>query len=483
MAAFLMMAVFLLLDRPCLPMKKTICCYVLFGVAVVTCFSVWYALDWESFVRFAGMLTIPVIGVFCTKLSRETIYVSLYKLTLGFYLISVTVFCGIDAARLWFSESIWADLAVRSVLMTLMIAIIAWKVRTRFLEGIDYVREEMDWFSTVTVFFSILTAALVAFWPGTHVFSMFHVVRTVILFLMAGIIQFMVYKIYFHRGRERRYQVENELLETNERLISRQLELMRESREEAARIRHDVRHHSLLIEKYIRNGENDKLLAYVKQYRDDVESRGTECICGNETISNILSLYARQAKKEGIEVTMHVRAAGDVTVRDIDLVAVIANVFENAIHGCQASGKSDQNIFMSVDQKGKKIVVQCRNTCSADLKFKNGVPQSDSGKSIGISSILKVVSYYRGEAEFSVKDGMFITKILLHIMGRNEADYEKDNERKTDDQCDRNCSGKHYADNDRHCRGSGKESDPGSDGGAAAQCRKIRGRDQHMDRK
>ena len=176
MAACLMMAVFLLLDRPRLPMKKTICCYVLFGAAAVVCFSVWYALDWESFVRFSGMLTIPVIGIFCTKLSRETIYVSLYKLTLGFYLISVIVFCGIDAARLWFSESIWADFAVRFVLMTLMIAVIARNVRTRFLEGIDYVREEMDCFSTITVFFSILTAALVAFWPGTHVFlSLIHI--------------------------------------------------------------------------------------------------------------------------------------------------------------------------------------------------------------------------------------------------------------------------------------------------------------------
>lgn len=416
MAACLIMSVFLLLDHPRLSMKKTIFLYVLFGLAAVAGFSIWYAVGRESFVRFAGLLTIPVIGAFCTKMSRETIYVSLYKLTFGFYLFSVTVFCGVDAARLWFSGSIWADIAVRFVLTAVMIAVIVRKVRTRFLESINYVREEMDWFSTVTVFFSILTAALVAFWPGTHEFSVFHIVRTLILFLMAGLIQYMVYKIYFHRGRERRYQVENGLLETNERLISRQLELMRESREEAARIRHDVRHHSLLIEKYIRNGESDKLLAYVKQYREDVESQEPECICGNETISNILSLYVRQARKENIDVTMRVSVSGNISVRDIDLVAVIANVFENAIHGCQSSQKKEQKIFMTVFRKGEKIVVQCRNTCLADLKFKNGIPVSDSGKSIGISSILKVVSYYRGEAEFSVKDGMFITNILLHII-------------------------------------------------------------------
>lgn len=304
MGAGLMMAVFLLLDRPRLSMKKTIWCYVLFGMAAVVCFSLWYLADKENFVRFSGMLLLPVMGIFCVKMSRDTLYLSLYKLTIGFYLLSLTVFCGIDAARIWFGEEMWADILIRLVMTVVILFLIASKVRGSFLEGIDYLRGEMDWFSSVTVVLSILIAAIVAFWPGRHDFSMFHVVRTVLLFFMAGIIQYTVFQLYIHRGKEWRYHVEKELLETNERFIYRQLELMNESKEQLARIRHDIRHHCLLIEEYIRNGETDKLLAYVKQYREDVENREPECICGNETISNILTVYARRAKKEDIEVTM-----------------------------------------------------------------------------------------------------------------------------------------------------------------------------------
>ena len=74
MGAGLMMAVFLLLDRPRLSMKKTIWCYVLFGMAAVVCFSLWYLADKENFGRFSGMLLLPVMGIFCVKMSRDTLY-------------------------------------------------------------------------------------------------------------------------------------------------------------------------------------------------------------------------------------------------------------------------------------------------------------------------------------------------------------------------------------------------------------------------
>lgn len=410
-----MMSVFLLLDRPRLSMKKTICCYILFALAATFTFSLWYLYSFDYFVRFSGMLSIPVVGIFCILLSRDTIYLSLYKLTLGFYLLSLTVFCGVDLARICFADNLWADFFIRLVMEVIMIYIIACKVRKNFLEGIDYLWEEMDWFSTVTVLLSIFISALVAFWPGRYAFSMFHVVRTIILFFMAGIIQYMVYQLYLHRGRERRFQVQKELLEMNEQLLHRQLELMQESKEETARIRHDLRHHCLLIEEYICHQELDKLSAYVKQYREDVESLPTESICGNETINSIMSVYMRWAREKGIKVKTYINITGSIAVRDIDLVAVLANVFENAIHGCQASGKPDPEIHLSLIRKKRKMVFQCRNTCQADIKLPGGIPQSETGRGIGISSVLKIVSYYNGEAEFSVEDGQFTVKILLNI--------------------------------------------------------------------
>ncbi len=63
------------------------------------------------------------------------------------------------------------------------------------------------------------------------------------------------------------------------------------------------------------------------------------------------------------------------------------------------------------------MVILCRNTCAENIKMINGVPKPYMGNGVGISSVLKVVSYYNGESEFIVEDGMFIARILLNIPG------------------------------------------------------------------
>lgn len=419
LGAGLMTAVFVLLDRPRFSKKKIVYSCILFVLLSSISFSIWYMLDKENFVRFSAILSIPVCGIFCIYMSRDTLYLSLYKIALGFYFLVLIVFAGVDISRIFFGGSIWADLIIRMLLAAGILCFLASKVRKPFLEGIDYLREEMDWFSAVTVVVSILIAALVAIWPGTRVLSKSRMFRLSLLFFLAGVIQYLVFQVYLHRGKERRYRVEKELLETNERLIRRQLELMRESKEELARIRHDARHHCLLIEEYIHREEKEKLLAYVKQYREELESRELEKTCTemhcSETINSILAVYAKRAREENIEVTVYAKISGNIAAKDIDLVAVIANIFENAIHGCCMSFAPEKKIRISVTRKRNKIVIQCKNTCAPNVKLKHGLPESDKGDRTGILSILKVVSFYNGEAEFSVEEGMFAVRILLNI--------------------------------------------------------------------
>ncbi len=413
--AALMMTVFLLLDHPRLSMKKAIGCYAAYWVVIVISFSVWYALSNENYIRFSGIAAVFTCGIFCTLMSSETIYLSLYRVALGFYLLSVTVFCGVDAARMWFHDNMWVDIGIRMLLAAASIVFIAKKIRKSFWEGIDFLREEMDLFSSAALLVLVPCASLMVYLPGVQPFSVFNAVRIMVLLFMAGLIQYMVFQIYLHRGKAHRYQVEKELLEMNEQLLHRQIELVRETELEAARIRHDIRHNCLLIEEYIKNADMDKLLAYVRQYGEEMENRETKRICSNDTINGILSVYARQAGEQKIPVELYVKIEDNIAIRDIDLVAILANVFENAINGCLRSGEQDRWIQLSVTQKENKIAVQCKNTCASDVKFYKGMPKSDTGGGMGAFSIVKVASYYNGEADFAVEGNLFITRILLNL--------------------------------------------------------------------
>lgn len=162
----LLLSLFLMLDRPKVSMKKAVWCYVFFGVFIVVAYSGWYLLDKNTFVHYAAFSTLPVIGLFCSLMSSEVLYLSLYKMALSFYLFSVCTFCGVDVARWWFDGNLWVDILVRIICLVIILCFIWFKFRKQFLKGVDFLIQEMDFFSAVTLFVSVMTGAIVAYWPN-----------------------------------------------------------------------------------------------------------------------------------------------------------------------------------------------------------------------------------------------------------------------------------------------------------------------------
>lgn len=414
-SAGLMMSFFLMLDRPRFSMKKTIWCYVVFGILLITGYSFWYLFAHASFVQYASLSSLLVIGVFCGLMSGEVVYLSLYKMAVAFYMFSVCIFCGVDVSRWWFDGNRWVDILVRFVCMAIILDFTWKKLRKQFLDGVDYLMEEMDMFSAVTLLVSVMIGAVVAYWPNLQGFSVFNMVRAFVTLFMVGVLQYTILHLYIHLGQEHYYQKEKELLEINEQFLHCQMELMRESEKEAARIRHDVRHHTLLIKEYIRKGEIEKLSGYLEQYGEELENQKSKDICRNRAVNSILTAYAQMARKQDIRVAMDVRVEENLPVRDIDWIAILANAFENAIHGCACPGLAQKEIDIYITQKGNKVIIRFCNTSTGEVVFHKGLPKSDKGGGLGVASIVKTASRYGGETDFAIKDGKFITRILLNL--------------------------------------------------------------------
>lgn len=415
MGGIMMMAVFLMLDRPRMSMKKAVICYIVFGLAAVLGFSIWYHISRDVYIRFAGLFSLPVIGIFCCMMSGDSLYLSLYKISLSFYLLSLCVFLGIDISRWWFGGSMWVDIVIRVILIIVILVFLQRRFRKCFFDNLEFLREEMDLFSIITLVVCFVMAAFVAYWPANRVFSVLNVIRIFVIMFMAGIIQYLIFHLYIHLGREHCFETEKQLLEMNEQLLLRQLELGRQAEEEAARIRHDVRHHCLLIREYVKAKDKEGLLEYLKQYGEDIESTRTEPVCRNKAVNGILSVYGGYARNRGIQIDMKVEAGQELPIRDIDLVAILANIFENAIHGCMDSKAEDPYIRLSVVQKGHKLVIQCQNTCAENTSLYNGRPKGRKKEGLGVSSIVKTAARYQGETDFSIKNDSFHIRVLLNL--------------------------------------------------------------------
>lgn len=81
----------------------------------------------------------------------------------------------------------------------------------------------------------------------------------------------------------------------------------------------------------------------------------------------------------------------------MDAIAAYAKTGDNALHGCQESGKENKRIEIRIRLQNKRLIILCNNTCPDDLELVAGLPAK---KSIGISSILSVCRKYDGNLDY-----------------------------------------------------------------------------------
>lgn len=248
-----------------------------------------------------------------------------------------------------------------------------------------------------------------------RVYSTDYRLSETIFFILLVTVVIAVYTVFFHTIHFMHNAAERQRAELQSQFLLRQMETMEQSIDEARLIRHDVRHHNIQMREYLQNREYDALQRYLEEYEKETQNQQIIRICDNLAANSILSAYLQNANKNNITVHLDVTLERDIGISDIDIVAILANLMENAIHGCLKSCKPQQLIDVYINHKAKKLVINVSNTARDDITFQNGIPKSKSKGGIGVASILHSVARYGGEYDFRSENGQFACQILLKI--------------------------------------------------------------------
>lgn len=410
---------FLQIDEPRFNNRKVAMIYGVFCVTAVVMACVWYVVDWRSCIR---MITFVIFGAFVLVslvVSNKSIFLTVYNLAFTFYLTAVFIVGGIETARVFFHGNIWADIIARIIIILAMMFWIG-KYMRKPLKGFDtYLETEMDMFSVTVLIVSLFSGIGITFIQHYVEDNGYRLIQLAINFFLTGALQLVVLRLYLHMGKESEYQKENQLMKMNHKLLERQLELLEESVENGRRIRHDIRHHNRVIAEYVRRGQEDELLEYLKQYENKMDTGAVPVICDNTAVNNILSAYTRWAKMEGINITIDAEVDKNFGIADMDMVTILSNAYENAIYGCmEARSQMEEReccIHLLVKKKENKLVIYCSNTCKMELDFRKGQPRPEFTGGIGVSSIIKTAEQYGGETDFRNDDGVFIFRLIMNI--------------------------------------------------------------------
>lgn len=205
---------------------------------------------------------------------------------------------------------------------------------------------------------------------------------------------------------------EASLMEQNTKYLSEQIERLMQSEENTRKLRHDMRHYVINTSELIKAGDTEGALRYLNDWDGELSEASVKQYCYNRTINNILSAYERKTTAANAEYICKASAAADLPVKDVHLVAILANLLENALIGCKESDARHPKIDIYIREKAGKLIIVCNNSCPDKLEIVGNLPKN---KGIGISSILSACGNYNGKIDYTVKDSVCSVCVLLEI--------------------------------------------------------------------
>lgn len=217
-------------------------------------------------------------------------------------------------------------------------------------------------------------------------------------------------------------QIRSQLEQTQDNLnlqmvqAVREIELLRESQQQASTYRHDLRHHMQYLLTCIENGQPEHAQEYIHGIYSEIEAKKVTVFCENEAANLIFSAFAGRAEEQNIPLKIRAAIPRIIPVSESDLCVLLSNALENALHACQklkAKGFPG-GIEVSAYEKNGKLFLQISNSCDGDIVFDKGIPvTNEPGHGIGVRSICALVERYRGVYTFTVKDKKFILRVSL----------------------------------------------------------------------
>lgn len=273
------------------------------------------------------------------------------------------------------------------------------------------VRQNSEWWylSVISALFTLIyiTQAMIAnkVWllPASYTPVLF-------AFFIQGIATFIaVFRTISYMDKT----AEASLMEQNTKFLSEQIDRLMQSEENNRKLRHDIRHYVTNTSELLKSGDVEGALRYLNDWDDELSEASVKQYCGNRTINNILSAYERKTDASDVKYICKASAAADLPVKDVHLVAILANLLENALNSCKELGEFRQpKIEIHIREKESNLLIMCRNTCSDKLEISDDLPKK---RGIGISSIISACGHYNGKVDYTVKDGICSVYAVLEI--------------------------------------------------------------------
>ncbi len=179
-------------------------------------------------------------------------------------------------------------------------------------------------------------------------------------------------------------------------------------------LRHDLRNHLTAVQGLLAQGEGDKAAAYLSQLAASPSLSGEEHFCDNTAANVVLSAKAQEMGRRGLMGQFQVALPQDLSMRDIDLCALLGNALDNAI---EAAGRSsDKTILIRCRADKGLFMLRVENALAGDERADLSTTKRDSAAhGFGLPGMREIARRYGGSLEATAANGRFDLVVCLPL--------------------------------------------------------------------
>lgn len=209
---------------------------------------------------------------------------------------------------------------------------------------------------------------------------------------------------------------EKELLRQQNNAYKNQLKIIKETQDNIAMIRHDMKNHIFKLQDIIQKGDNQDILDYLESTLEFVDVSNQYVNSQNLDVDSILNYKIHEAKKAGAVVDIVVNIPNKLRIDSFDLNVILGNLMDNAIYAIKKS--EDKHVKIEIEFDRNILYIIITNTYSGRILSRNEKLQSTKkdkdNHGIGLRSVETVVRKYDGIMNIDYDDSNFTVSILLY---------------------------------------------------------------------
>lgn len=219
-------------------------------------------------------------------------------------------------------------------------------------------------------------------------------------------------------------------IQNNQELNREQYKKIYNMMEQNRKIRHDFRHHVIVLRGMIKQNETDQAIQYIDQYDDSLKGQEYRQYCLHPVINTLINYYRAQCENRGIACHVDVKGQlaqmtpGRLPIHDTDLAVILGNLLDNALAAAsekQTAGSSSPFLRLNLLCHGSALIIAVDNSFGEERKIsRNCYSSTKEGHiGIGLASIRAVAQKYDGDARFSHENGIFHASVMLTFSGES----------------------------------------------------------------